>query len=153
MNTKNSYKSATPYLAYCKTTNEKQKLADYISSAFSKEPITILDLGCGNGINTFFIADRFPDALVDAIERSEAQINEASTRNNRVNIQYSNVTFEQFSSERKYDFILASHVLQYIDSELEGFIKKAIEMLEHSGELWFVQQTKEGMAQIISHQR
>ena len=153
MDTKNSYKSATPYLAYCKATNEKQKLHDYISSAFDREPVSILDLGCGNGVNTSFIADRFQNASVDAIERSEAQIQEAISRNSRLNITYVHTPFEQFEIGRKYDFILASHVLQYIDSDLEGFVKKATEMLEKDGELWFVQQTKEGMAQIINHQK
>jgi len=152
MDAQNSYKSAMPYLAYCRATDEKQKLHNHISSAFSKDPRTILDLGCGNGVNTSFIADRFPNSLVDAIERSEAQISEAVSRNCRTNIQYFNVPFEQFNSERKYEFILASHVLQYIDSDLEGFVKSATDMLEKDGELWFVQQTRKGMAQIISHQ-
>jgi cyclopropane fatty-acyl-phospholipid synthase-like methyltransferase len=153
MDTKNSYKNAEPYLAYCRGTNEKHKLHDYISSAFDKEPVNILDLGCGNGVNTSFIADRFQNASVDAIERSGSQIQEAISRNSRSNINYVHTPFEQFETYKRYDFILASHVLQYIDSDLESFVKTATSMLEKDGEIWFVQQTKEGMAQIISHQR
>lgn len=152
MDPKNSYKSSKQYLAYCNNTNEKSKLHKSISNAFVVNPAKILDLGCGNGVNSAFLADRFPTSLVDAVERSEAQITEAVIRHNRPNIHYFNVSFEQFGSERKYDFILASHVLQYIDSDLGSFVKKATEMLEKEGELWFVQQTREGMAQIISHQ-
>jgi trans-aconitate methyltransferase len=153
MDAKDSYKNAEPYLAYCRCTDEKQKLHDYISSAFDKELSNILDLGCGNGVNTSFLADRFQNASIDAIERSEAQILEAISRNNRLNINYLHTPFERFKTDKKYDFMLASHVLQYIDSDLESFVKNATSLLEKDGEVWFVQQTKEGIAQIISHQK
>jgi SAM-dependent methyltransferase len=152
MDEKNSYKCATPYATYCKYTTEKRLLHKFMDTYFAKEPRTILDIGCGNGINTFFMANRFPNALVDAIERSEAQVTEAKSTHRKENIIYTNVDLEHYDTINRYDFILASHVLQYIDSDLGQFVKKAAVLLDRKGELWFVQQTKEGMAQIIAHQ-
>lgn len=153
MDTKNSYKSAEQYSAYCRNTDEKVKLHEYVSRAFQANPKRILDLGCGNGVNTAFLADRFQTSLVDAIERSPAQISVAKSQNSRQNITYTNLSFEEFKPAESYDFVLASHVLQYIDSDLEGFVKKAGSILQPNGELWFVQQTRQGMAQIIAHQK
>ncbi len=153
MDTKNSYKESKQYLAYCKHTDEKQKLLEHIDLAFQTLPQRILDLGCGNGVNTMFLAERFPKARIDALERSPAQYTYAHQYHARTNIRYILQPFEQFNTQTKYDFILASHVLQYIDSDLEQFVKKASKMLAPDGELWFVQQTKQGMAQIIKHQK
>jgi ubiquinone/menaquinone biosynthesis C-methylase UbiE len=152
MDEKNSYKSAIPYWTYCKYSNEKRLLHQYIEHNLTKKPSAILDIGCGNGINTVFVANRFPNTIIDAIERSKAQINEAKLRNNATNINYINVDLEHFTSIKTYDFILCSHVLQYIDSNLEQFVKSATTLLDGQGELWFIQQTKEGMTQIINHQ-
>lgn len=153
MDTKNSYKTSSQYFAYCKNTDEKAKLQEQIKLAFAPKLKKILDLGCGNGINTAFLADYFKNASIEAIERSSAQIELARNQNNRPNINYLQTSFEDFKTDDKYNFILASHVLQYIDSDLEKFVKKAISLLAFNGELWFVQQTRKGMAQIISHQK
>jgi SAM-dependent methyltransferase len=153
MDEKNSYKDSKQYSAYCRNTDEKAKLHDYISKAFTINPNRILDLGCGNGVNTAFLADRFPNSFIDAIERSPAQISVAKSQNYRQNVTYINLPFEDFETKGKYDFVLTSHVLQYIDSGLEGFVKKSGSILEPNGELWFVQQTNQGMAQIINHQK
>jgi SAM-dependent methyltransferase len=153
MDEKNSYADSGRYLAYCQDTDEKTKLHECIREDLIPRPASILDLGCGNGINTAFLADYFSNSSVDAIERSPAQFDYAITHNNRKNTTYILNSFEDFHTDKKYDFILASHVLQYIDSNLESFVRKAISMLSSNAELWFVQQTRYGMAQIISHQR
>lgn len=158
---KNSYKSYAPYLAYTKNTNEKAKLHEYLARECKnkKLPIqlqdknkNILDLGCGNGTNTFFMAKLFSKNHIDAIDRSESQVVFAKKNNAAKNIEYGNFGLEDFKSQKKYDFILVSHVLQYIDSGLEEFIKKALLYLNDGGEIWFVQQTKKGMLEIIKHQ-
>ncbi len=157
----NSYKSAGPYLAYTRNTDEKQKLHRYISEVADTGdfPIrknmagNILDLGCGNGVNTIFLAKQFTESKIDAIDRSEAQVAFAKENNSADNINYRVIRLEDMGAQKKYDFILASHVLQYIDCDLEKFIKKALSLLKKGGEIWFVQQTKKGMAEIIEHQK
>lgn len=158
----NSYKDYEPYLAYTRNTNEKEKLHNYIEEEFQDDnfPIkkedarrNILDLGCGNGINTAFLAKIFSEHFIDAIDRSESQLKFAKKNNSAGNINYIASRLEDFNPEKKYDFILASHVLQYINTDLDEFIKKSVSLLREKGEIWFVQQTKEGMAEIINHQK
>ena len=157
MDVKTVYNNAMPYLVYCQYSNEKAKLQDHIRHTFpdvpQKQPQRILDIGSGNGINTAFLADYFPEALLDALEQSEAQLAFATTHNSRKNIRYRHSSFEQFDTTTAYDFILASHVLQYIDSDPASFIEKAVSLLKLNGECWFVQQTKQGMAEIIDYQK
>lgn len=162
MDKRDSYKSYVPYLVYTKNTNEKAKLHKHLKKYYENNnlPIkigdknkNILDLGCGNGTNTFFMAKLFSRNHIDAIDRSESQVIFAKKNNAAKNIEYGNFGLEDFKSQKKYDFIMVSHVLQYIDSGLEEFIKKALLFLNDGGEIWFVQQTKKGMLEIINHQR
>ena len=148
------YTKPEQYLAYCRNTNEKALLHNAIYNNFShQDPVHILDIGSGNGINTVYLADRFPNTLIDAIENSEEQIKLGMQTRDRWNINYLQIPFEKLRTQRKYDFVLASHVLQYIDTDVSAFVEKAASMLELNGDLWIVQQTRIGMYQIINHQR
>ena len=147
------FNSYEPYLAYCRNTNEKEKLHKFICEHHYMNPQAILDIGSGNGINTTFLAKTFTDAHIDAIERSQSQLEYARKHNSLPNICYISGPFESFEASRTYDFILMSHTLQYITSDPYKFIEKAMSFLAQNGELWIVQQTQEGMAQIIGHQK
>jgi 2-polyprenyl-3-methyl-5-hydroxy-6-metoxy-1,4-benzoquinol methylase len=158
----NSYKRFEPYLAYIEKTNEKQKLIEYIKVAYEegKFPIKpdqegkhILDIGSGNGVLTEAIAAILSKHTVDAIERSPAQFEFARANHQSGNVNYSNMPFEDFQSSALYNAILASHVLQYINSDTDIFVKKIAELLESQGEAWLIQQTQKGMAEAIAHQK
>lgn len=158
----NVYKKYEPYLAYTQNTDEKGKLQNYIKNEFKKNnlPISaqdtgqeILDVGCGNGVNTLFLAKLFKKHHITAVDFSLSQIEFAKRHNNANNINYYCLSFKNWKISQKFDFILVSHVLQYIDGKPLNFIKKIIQSLAKGGEAWIVQQTKKGMYEIIKHQK
>ena len=156
------YRSSRQYWEYTRLTNEKKELQKYIRHQYlsGKFPIKkkdtgkhILDLGCGNGINTVFSARLFPKHAVQGIDESNAQVQFAKKHHSAPNLSYKTVSFAKFKSNDKYDFILISHVLQHLSMNLDVLIEKAVRYLNHGGEIWIVSQTRKGMYQIIKHQQ
>lgn len=148
----NIFDEVSRYCAYCKCTDEKEKLCGLMAKRLHSSG-RILDIGSGIGVNTSFLADKFPDDWIDAVEQSKPAYDYACANNNRINIRYHNVSFENFYPQQKYDFILASHFLQYSKIEISSFLKSALSLMKPSGELWIVQQTRKGLAEIIHHQQ
>ncbi len=110
-----------------------------------------MDLGCGTGVNTEFLAKLFVGHSIVALDRSMTQLAEAETKN-IPNIIYLPLPFEDYRG-KAFDFILVSHVLQYIDTPVEQFIAKIYETLSPGGMALIIQQTKIGIAQLINHQQ
>ena len=139
--------------AYCCNTNEKEELQQHIKKSFStKPPIRILDLGCGTGIHTSFLSKEFRKSKIEAVNVPGELIEYAMKENNGQNINYQAIPFEQYITKIKFDFILMSHVLQYVKSPIHDFVSKALSLLVLNGQLWIVQHTKKGMAEILKHQ-
>jgi 2-polyprenyl-3-methyl-5-hydroxy-6-metoxy-1,4-benzoquinol methylase len=113
----------------------------------------ILDLGCGNGFNTLFVANLFKNNQVDGIDDAIPQIEFAKKNHSSSNLSYRAVSFQKFKTNKKYDFILISHVLQHLNMDLDLFIKKVCAILNKEGEAWIVSQRRQGMFQIIEHQK
>jgi len=146
------------YLAYVQRTNEKYILHNILNSYYLKGylPIKkgdknkkILDLGAGLGTNTTFLQNLFPEHEIWAVEPNKEfcdVLNFKIVKEGKVIIE--NVAFEDFK-ERKFDFILVSHVLQYIDTSVISFVKKIIEILNKDGEAWVVLQEYSGINQIV----
>lgn len=160
--TSSDYKKYQPYLAYVRHTNEKERFHAYLEETFKKRLLSIhpeqdcthiLDIGCGNGVNTVFMANMFSAYQIDGIDKSAAQLWYAKKHNRRSNIHYFLTSLEEFETNTFYDFILVSHVLQHMDIPLENFLAKSLHLLTHKGEIWFILQTKKGMNEIIEHQK
>lgn len=155
MDSENSFLKGERYAAYCKHTNEKDFLRKHVKNAyvngellispFSRKIGRVLDLGCGTGENLRWMLDVFSRHHVEGIDRSKQQLNVIKEEDSPVR----HVNFEDFAS-KKYDFILVSHVLQYIDTDATSFISKVYESLNYNGQAWFVQQTTVGMYEVIS---
>ncbi len=158
MDSENSFVLGERYLAYVNSTNEKEMLRDYVTCEYvmgnlpikpnDTRPKNILDLGCGTGANLGWLMELFKGHNVEGIDRSKAQISQ-------ITIPGAPVMHVAFEDHRKgnYDFILASHVLQYIDTPGIEFIGKVREALTTNGEAWFIQQRVIGMYEIIGHTR
>lgn len=152
------------YEAYVKRTNEKTLLHKELSRAYwaGELPIRrgdvnkkILDLGCGLGTNTQTLLNLFENHDVCAIDISKDFLNHAKSYlidPNR-NLLIEHTAFEDFSPRYHFDFILCSHVLQYIDTPLVPFLKKIIESLTPNGEAWIVLQEERGINQLIHTSR
>ena len=146
------------YRAYVERTNEKLLLADALRQAYHRGELpirsgdsggSILDLGCGLGTNTQVLLDLFREHDVHAIDRSASFIRFAGR--NLVspgrNLHIEQIPFEDYGG--KFDFVLCSHVLQYIDTDVEPFIVKIVESLKSGGEAWIVLQEEVGINQLV----
>lgn len=157
-----NYHRTAPYRAFVEASDEKPCLRAAIRAAvvrgdfpfsLADTQARILDFDCGLGINTQFLAQLFPVAHVVAMDCSSAQIRSARPRLRR----YPNVTLhmgafqELLLGPHGFDFILMSHVLQYVDVRVDNLLLEVVGSLRLGGELWIVQQTDEGVAEIIRH--
>lgn len=159
MDSENSFTKGARYNAYVRGTNEKTLLRQYILSEYlagnlSIKPRTlgkrVLDLGCGTGAILSILENIFANCEVIGLDRSKEQLSEIETV--KRNVELINVAFEDYN-RTGFDFILVSHVLQYIDTDPEEFILKIIHSLNAGGEVWFILQTKRGMCELISYTR
>jgi tRNA1Val (adenine37-N6)-methyltransferase len=100
--------------------------------AAAEEPKTILDIGTGTGVIALMLAQKYPDAKIDAVE-IEVVAAETAARNFAASPFADRVTvyalpFENYFSqfpERKYDLIVSNPPF-YIDSLKSPGAKKAL---------------------------
>ena len=96
--------------------------------------LRVLDLGCGVGRNSIYIAERFKNknCVVDCVDLLEIAIEKlmknAKEHNLALNINGINKSIEEFIIDtQSYDFIMAISALEHIDTE-ESFLKKLYEI-------------------------
>ena len=153
------------YQAYIERTTEKAILKDKLTKAYMARALSIrpgehrkrvLDLGSGLGTNTLVLSALFSDHDIHAIDVSGRFLGMAQENLGRhdvtKNTEFFHTAFEDFGRDG-YDFILCSHVLQYINTDLEAFIRKIRESLTADGEAWIVLQEERGLNQIIQAAR
>jgi SAM-dependent methyltransferase len=83
----------------------------------NKTFLKILDAGCGPGLFTFFVADRFPHAQVIGCDISKDDIESCNQEN--INRKFDNVSFVccdlfELKEKEKYDLIYSIDVLEHI---------------------------------------
>jgi len=96
--------------------------------------LRVLDLGCGVGRNSIYIAERFKGkkCIVDCVDlldiAIEKLIQNASEHNVSLSINGINKSIEEFKIDsQSYDFIMAISALEHIDTE-ESFVIKLNEI-------------------------
>lgn len=153
MDALNSFTKAERYIEFLKGTDEIDLLIQRLWQEFLNRNLPIrpddlsikrvLDLGSGPGNISRELRRIFLGHDIRCIERTPIY---------KDIYDYEVVPFED-SEDRPYDFILLSHVLQYIDTDVESFLMKVIESLTADGEVWIIQQTQQGMYEVIMHVR
>ena len=151
-------KDPAKYAAYVERTTEKEILKGLLAGAYfqGELPITpgqsnkkVLDLGCGLGSMTGFLAAVFQNHDIFAVERSREFLAYAERDVPNVgNINFYCRHFEDFADHR-FDFILCSHVIQYIDSQIDEFLLRLRDSLTAAGEAWLIVQETAGINQIV----
>lgn len=121
-------------------------------------PKNILDIGTGTGVIALMLAQRFPEAVIQAVEIDEkaaetAERNfESSVFNERLKVQH--VSIEDFKCDEKFDLIVSNPPFFVNDLKNEevrkgiarhtheqffdDLIKKVSELLSLTGMFWFV---------------
>jgi len=100
-----------------------------------ESPSTILEVGCGTGILTRLLCERFPTAEIQAIDVAEAMIaraREQSMENPRVTCSVSDI--RTFASERAFSLIVSSSALHWA-VPLPATLRKLARLLEVRGSL------------------
>ncbi|MFC2154528.1 class I SAM-dependent methyltransferase [Candidatus Altiarchaeota archaeon] len=98
----------------------------------------ILDAGCGNGVYSFHLAQRFPNAEVIGIDTDTARIerNEKIRKNLSIkNLSFRNEDILDLSYKEKFDLIVSIDVIEQI-KDISGFIQKLNRLLTPNGILY-----------------
>lgn len=79
----------------------------------------VLDLGCGTGDITFRVARSFPEAVVDAVDGSEAMLYHAREGLGKMpefgeRIRFIHCKLEDFEPGKSYDLIVSNSLLHHI---------------------------------------
>lgn len=100
---------------------------------------TVLDLGCGFGIDCKYFADNGAKSIV-GVDISKKMINLAKEINSDTKIEYINMSISDISKlDIKFDLIYSSLAFHYIE-DFEGLMNNAFSLLNNNGILLFSQE-------------
>lgn len=102
----------------------------------AKEPIKIIELGCGTGIATYNIKKRYPNAHLKCIDMSSEMLNIAKNKLKAFpNIKYELADFTKYQFKEKYDAVVSFLSLMYLgdDESRKSIFKKAYNALKVGG--------------------
>ncbi len=124
--------------SYEKHADVQQRVADRLVSLFQLDPppTKILDVGCGTGILTARLVNRFPDAEIAAVDISEEMIDQANLRTFADDVEWIVSDILKFKSNKRFDLITSSSTIQWVLPHDELF-KKLHDLLVPGGRLFF----------------
>jgi tellurite methyltransferase len=116
----------------------EKPLLDQVLSSLRLKNVKILDAGCGNGRTIKYLLDKkIPEANILGVDISSEMLSIAEKH--LPGIKFINSELAKFSSAQKFDLIICTHVLHYLDQK--GFQKTLInfyKLLKPGGTLFFV---------------
>lgn len=89
-----------------------------------------LDIGARNCSDAIDLVNA--GFIVDALD-----IKDCPPQCNIENVRYIRTRFEDFQPDKKYDLIIARHVIPFLNNPIESSLEKILEMLTESGVLYF----------------
>jgi len=110
-----------------------KRLISYLRK--QKKPLTILEVGCGNGWLSAKLAD-FAGTKVKGIDANTVELQQAgNVFKNKENLSFANTSIEEeISAENKYDIVVFAASIQYFSS-LDEIIGLAFSLLNSGGEI------------------
>lgn len=96
---------------------------------------TILEIGCGTGNFTKMLADRFPEAGIQALDFSPEMLSHASLKQQKNDIEFICDEAEQFlinAPSESFDLVVSNGALQWF-SDLDGTLKNIARILRPKG--------------------
>ena len=96
---------------------EKSMLELYILRADIQEGQTILDLGCGWGSFSLYVAEKYPSASITAVSNSKDQINfiqNEAKRRGLFNVKASKMDVNNLDLDKKFDRIVSIEMFEHL---------------------------------------
>lgn len=90
----------------------------FLRSMIQGNPKRILDVGCGTGFQSYYLATDYAHSIVDAFDKSLSMIVYAKSNWFRENLKFFVSDLMSFSSNYPYDLIISNAVFQWIPIHL-----------------------------------
>ena len=118
------------YLQY--KTERSRPAAELLSRVALDSVRSVVDLGCGPGISTALLHQRWPSAQITGVDTSPAMLNEA--RNTLPKCHFIEADISTFQAEHPVDLLYANASLQWVPDHYELF-PHLVSQLSHNGVL------------------
>jgi trans-aconitate 2-methyltransferase len=109
---------------------------ELLSRVGAESPRRVVDLGCGPGNLTATLSERWPDAVVEAIDSSAEMVAAARERG----LDASLGELEAWMPKPDTDVVLSNAALQWVPSHRELLVRWAGELSRHSEGAWIAVQ-------------
>jgi trans-aconitate 2-methyltransferase len=104
-----------------------------------KRNSTVLEVGCGVGSLTSFIANKISSGMILGADISPASIEYAKKKyQDRKNINFVHSDMSDFSSDKKFDFVVLPDVLEHIPKENHFALFQTLSKVIHDNSVVFV---------------
>jgi trans-aconitate 2-methyltransferase len=109
---------------------------DLLSRVGAESPRRVVDLGCGPGNLTVTLSERWPDAVIEAVDSSAEMVEAARARG----LEASLGEVEAWTPKPDTDVVLSNAALQWVPSHRELLVRWAGELSGHSEGAWIAMQ-------------
>jgi|GEM_PF-1881824 len=136
------YENSSAFIKFLSYTESKEDSVKTIVETFNpKKNWNFLDVGCGTEEITIPIAKLVNETVV--VEPSQKMLKELKNHTKELKIKIIQENIEDIDLEKKFDFILVSHVLYFIE-DWEKLFQKLISYLNKGGYLVIILHAKSG---------
>ncbi len=105
-------------------------LINFLKSRISHELIHILDVGCGEGANIYWLKKYFPEWKFVGIDTDRETLKIANKMNSEVEgVEFKEINFlesERYFSPKSFDYIFTIQFISFIDFDFPIFLEKAL---------------------------
>lgn len=105
---------------------------DLLNRVPLQAPTHIVDLGCGNGLATLSMLDRWPAARITGVDSSEAMLAAARDHDTDGRVEWVNQDVSQWDPPTEVDLVVTNATLQWVPGH-EAMIERWIDALPVGG--------------------
>ena len=116
--------------------HEPSSFARYVEDRYFECGKNLLELGCGNGRDAIFFAEK--EKQVSALDLSSKSIQSLSSMNVK-NAEFFNQDFSQLSNFKDFDYVYSRFTLHSIDDESEKIVLQQLPKVLKSGGLLLIE--------------